>query len=75
MSFVSIAPEAVSAAVRDLAAVGSAINAANATAAASTTALAAADGDEVSAAIAKLFGNYGQQYQAVSATPTAVQEG
>ena len=44
----------------------SAINDANASAAGPTTGLVAAAEDEVSAAIAKLFGGYGQQYQALA---------
>lgn len=67
MSFVSVAPEIVVAAATDLAGIGSAISAANAAAAAPTTAVLAAGADEVSAAIAALFGAHGQAYQTVSA--------
>lgn len=68
MSFVVAAPEVVVAAASDLAGIGSAIGAANAAAAVPTMGvLAAAAGDEVSAAIAKPFGAYGQEYQAVLA--------
>ncbi|WP_016719227.1 PE domain-containing protein, partial [Mycobacterium tuberculosis] len=49
MSFVSVAPEIVVAAATDLAGIGSAISAANAAAAAPTTAVLAAGADEVSA--------------------------
>ncbi|WP_415823719.1 PE family protein, partial [Mycobacterium basiliense] len=66
MSFVSVAPELVAAAASEVTAVGSAVAAASAAAAGSTTVVAAA-ADEVSAAIAALFGAYAQQYQAVSA--------
>ncbi|AIH90393.1 hypothetical protein IU19_20515, partial [Mycobacterium tuberculosis] len=47
MSFVSVAPEIVVAAATDLAGIGSAISAANAAAAAPTTAVLAAGADEV----------------------------
>src|SRR5580693_3256949 len=67
MSFVVVAPDLVGAAAGDLARLGSTIGAAHAAAAVSTTQLAAAGGDEVSARIAVLFGGYAQQYQAVSA--------
>jgi hypothetical protein len=49
-----------------LAAIGSAVSAANATAATATTSLLTAAADEVSARIAALFGAYGRQYQAAS---------
>ena len=55
MSFVVTAPEFVVNAAGDLANIGSAITAANGAAAAPTTAVAAAAGDEVSVAIASLF--------------------
>src|SRR5258705_7126491 len=45
---------------------GSALNAANAAAAVPTTALAAAGTDEISAAIAALFAEFGKDYQALS---------
>ena len=45
--------------------IGSTISAAGANAAGQTTGLLAAAEDEVSAAIANLFGAYGQEYQAV----------
>ncbi|WP_408632341.1 PE family protein [Mycobacterium basiliense] len=46
--------------------IGSVVSAANAAAAAPTSAIAAAAADEVSAAIAALFGNHAQQYRALS---------
>lgn len=67
MSFVIVARDALAAAAADLAQIGSAVNAGNLAAANPTTAVAAAAGDEVSAAIAKPFGAYGQEYQAVLA--------
>ncbi|WP_152021741.1 PE family protein, partial [Mycobacterium tuberculosis] len=60
MSFVIAAPEVIAAAATDLASLGSSISAANAAAAANTTALMAAGADEVSTAIAALFGAHGQ---------------
>ena len=67
MSFVFASPDAVTAAAGDLTTIGSAINAANAAAARSTTQIVAAARDEVSAAIAALFGCHGQEFQALSA--------
>lgn len=66
MSFLFVGPEAVAAAARGLANIGSTINGANSTAAALTTELAAAAKDEVSTAIAGLFGKYAQEYQALA---------
>ncbi|EFD16461.1 PE-PGRS family protein [Mycobacterium tuberculosis CPHL_A] len=50
------APEAIAAAATDLASIGSTIGAANAAAAANTTAVLAAGADQVSVAIAAAFG-------------------
>ncbi|MCV7074388.1 PE family protein, partial [Mycobacterium szulgai] len=74
MSFVLISPELVAAAAGDLAGVGSTISAANAAAAAPTTQLLTAAGDEISAQIAAMFGSYGREYQALSAQAMAFQE-
>ncbi|ORB33026.1 PE family protein, partial [Mycobacterium persicum] len=74
MSFLLVAPELVSGAASDLAAIGSAVSTANAAAAAMTTQLTAAAGDEVSAAIAALFSGYGRQYQELSAQIGLVHE-
>jgi PE family len=71
MSFVVAAPEFVAAAASDLANIRSAISSANAAAAARTTGVLAAGADEVSAAIATLFGAHAQDYQALSAQMTA----
>lgn len=49
------APEAIAAAATDLASIGSTIGAANAAAAANTTAVLAAGADQVSVAIAAAF--------------------
>ncbi|ORC05160.1 hypothetical protein B1T48_22425, partial [Mycobacterium persicum] len=71
MSYLIAAPEALMAATTDLANLGSTIGAANGAAAANTTRLLAAGADEVSAAIAGLFGAHGQAYQALSAQAAA----
>ncbi len=63
MSFVIAVPETIAAAATDLADLGSTIAGANAAAAANTTSLLAAGADEISAAIAALFGAHGQTYQ------------
>ena len=71
MSFVIVAPETITAAASELTSLGSAISAAHAAAAAQTTELVAAGADEVSAAIAALFGAQGQAYQAMGAQAAA----
>lgn len=70
MSFVNVDPEAVAAAATDMATIGSNVSAANAAAAAMTTGLTPAAGDEVSTAIAGLFGSYGSDFQNLSAQAT-----
>ena len=67
MSFVIAAPGLLGGAATNLARIGSSIGAANASAAAHTTSVVAAAGDEVSVAISALFGTYGQEFQALSA--------
>ena len=67
MAYVVVGPETVGAAAGDLVGLGSVIDAANAAARVSTTRLLAAGGDEVSAAIAALWGGYGQAFQVISA--------
>lgn len=64
MSFVIVARDALAAAAADLAQIGSAVNAGNLAAANPTTAVAAAAADEVSAALAALFGAHAREYQA-----------
>ena len=71
MSFVNVAPEIVASAAGDLEGIASSITAANAAAAAQTTGVAAAAADEVSLAIAALFGTHAQTYQALSAQASA----
>jgi hypothetical protein len=67
MSLVIVAPEMVAAAATDLRSIGSTVSAANAAAAAPTTAVLTAAGDEVSAAVAALFSRYGSEFQGLSA--------
>jgi hypothetical protein len=57
----------VAEAAGNLAGIGSALNGANAAAAASTTQLLPAASDEASGATSALFGGYAQEYQALSA--------
>ena len=66
MEYLVTAPELLATTAADVGEIGSAITDANANAAGPTTGLVAAAEDEVSEAIAKLFGGYGQQYQAVA---------
>src|SRR3978361_987963 len=66
MSYLTAAPDLLQAAASNLAGLGSTIESANSSAAASTTSLLAAAEDEVSTAIAAMFGTHGQAYQAAS---------
>jgi len=65
MSFLLAEPPAMVAAATDLEGIGAALSAASAAAATPTSSLLAAAGDEVSAAIANLFGTFGREYQDV----------
>lgn len=71
MSFVVTAPESVTAAAANLAGIGSALGEATAAAAGPTTGVVAAAADEVSIAISRLFGTYGQEFHAVTAQAAA----
>src|SRR5690242_18735564 len=71
MSYVITTPDLLAVVASDVAGIGSSLRAAHGAAAAPTTALVAAAGDEVSAAIASLFSQHGQQYQALSAQAEA----
>lgn len=66
MSFVSAATALVEGAAQDLAGIGSSLADATATVSGPTTGLAAAAQDEVSIALASLFGNFGREFQALS---------
>jgi PE family len=67
VSVLVVAPAALASAAANLDSIGSALTAANAAAAVPTTGLAAAGGDEVSAALSTLFAEFGEEYQAASA--------
>ena len=71
MSFVNVAPELLESAAHDLAGIGSSLGEATGLAAAPTTSIVAAGADEVSAAIAALFGSHGQEFQALTAQAAA----
>ena len=71
MSFVVTAPEILQSAATDVAGIGSSLRAANAAAAAPTTAVLTAAGDEVSAAITSVFSSYAREFQALSAQAAA----
>ncbi|WP_204080020.1 PecA family PE domain-processing aspartic protease [Mycobacterium riyadhense] len=66
MSFVNVAPEMVATAATELTSIGSTVGAATAAVAVPTTGVMAAATDEVSAALAALFTEYGQQFQTVA---------
>ncbi|WP_205875860.1 PE family protein [Mycobacterium camsae] len=65
MTNLLVAPQVITTAVADIENIGSTVTAASAAAAAPTTGLLAAAADEVSAAIANLFGTHGQEFQAL----------
>ncbi len=71
MSFVIAAPEMMTSAATDLAAIGSNLSAAHTAAATQTTGVLAAAEDEVSAAIAALFSAHGQGLEALGAQAAA----
>lgn len=66
-SYLVAIPELLSSAAADVESIESAVHAANAAVAGPTTTVVAAAADEVSAAIAALFGAHAQEYQALSA--------
>jgi uncharacterized membrane protein YfcA len=70
-SLVNVVPEELASASEQLSGIGSAIKSATSAAAPSTTSVVAAAQDEVSAAMAKLFGSYGQEFQSLSAQGSA----
>lgn len=71
MSYLTTQPQLMSAAADNLAGIQTALAEANATFAGPTTGLAAAAGDEVSAAVTQLFRSYGLAYQEVVGEVTA----
>jgi PE family len=74
MSFVTAAPEEVQAAARNLAGIRSMLAQSSASAAAPTAGVVAAAEDQVSAAVAAMFGNFGQEYEVISAQTQAFHE-
>jgi PE family/Histidine phosphatase superfamily (branch 1) len=74
MSFVVAAADAMETAAADVAQIGSALSAGNLAAATPTTELAAAGTDEVSAAVAALFGAHAHEYQAAAARAATYSE-
>ncbi|OBK13715.1 PE domain-containing protein [Mycobacterium asiaticum] len=74
MSFVLMAPDLLETAAANAAQIGAAVLTGNLTAVTPTTALAAAGADEVSAAIAALFGRYANEYQAAAAQAATYHE-
>ena len=74
MSFVTTAPQALDYAAGKLEGIGTSLAAQNASAAASTTGVAPAAADEVSAMQATQFSAYGNLYQQVSAEATAINQ-
>jgi hypothetical protein len=71
MSFVIATPDLVQSAAQDLAGIRSSLAEASSAAAGPTTGIAAAAQDEVSIAIASMFGGVGQEFQALSAQAQA----
>ncbi len=71
MPFVIAIPELVLDAARDLTSIGSSLADGSATASGPTTGIEAAAQDEVSVAIASLFGKFGRQFQALNAQARA----
>ncbi|WP_066916189.1 PE domain-containing protein [Mycobacterium interjectum] len=74
MSFVVVAADVIQTAAADVAQIGSALSAGNLAAAIPTTELAAAGADEVSAAVAALFGAHAREYQAAAARAATYSE-
>ena len=74
MSFVTTQPHVLAGAASDLQAIGSALSAPNAAAAAPTTGVVPAGADEVSALTATQFAAHAQSYREVSAQAEAVHD-
>ncbi|MBX9639503.1 MAG: PE domain-containing protein [Mycobacteriaceae bacterium] len=74
MSILIAAPDLIATAAADVAGVSSSLRAANLAALGPTSTMAAAAGDEVSAAIASLFSGYARDYQALGAQIAALQD-
>jgi hypothetical protein len=74
MSYLVATPEIMTAAATDLAGIGSNVSAAHMAAAAPTLAVIPAAADEVSAGIAQLFSQFGQDYHALADQAAAFEE-
>ncbi|GFG66198.1 hypothetical protein MKUB_36880 [Mycobacterium kubicae] len=74
MSAVLVAPAILESVATEVAQIGSAVSATNLVAALPTTGVLAAAADEVSAAIATLFGSHAQEYQLAAAQAAAYHE-
>jgi hypothetical protein len=74
MAYVTTLPELLTAAAGRLQVIGSAVGAANATAAVATTGVVPAAADEVSAMTAARFAAYGQAYQAIGTEASLTNE-
>ncbi|WP_242657767.1 PE family protein [Mycobacterium kubicae] len=71
MSYLTTAPEALTAAAGDLAGIRSLLGDAAAAAAGPTSSVAAAAADDISAAVSQFFGSYGHQFQSLNAQASA----
>src|SRR5580692_11791362 len=74
MSIVTAAPDLVEAAAQDSAGIRSSLMEASASVAVPTTGVVPAAADEVSAGVAALFSDFGQEFQALSAQAQAFHE-
>lgn len=74
MAHVIAAPQMMTAAARDMETIGATLDAAHLTAASPTLAVPPAGADEVSASIAHLFSDYGQEYQTLARQAAASHE-
>jgi PE family protein len=74
VAFVEMQPEVLSAAARNLAAIGAAVDAQNAAAAGPTTGVVPPAADEVSALMAAQFATHARMYQAASVRAAAIHD-
>jgi hypothetical protein len=74
MSDVTAVPGAISAAATHVAAIGSTVDAAHVTAAATTVSVVPAAADEVSSGIANLFSGFAKEYQTLAGQASAFQQ-
>lgn len=71
MSLLTVSPDWLTAAAADLENIGTSLHSASAAAALPTTGVAAAAADEVSAAVAALFADFGDEFQAINSQVSA----